>query len=125
MNKIVKFGISIVIIISIALLSSCGAKSSNDIVIIVDGGGQNASFNSTVSMIYDKYANPYPYKTLQTLADEWNSSHSGYEIKIASSSINNDRETMVPALNQGTVLIFCIIYLQQYQKICLKAGLLI
>jgi ABC-type glycerol-3-phosphate transport system substrate-binding protein len=102
MKKFTKLICSIVIVISITMFASCTSNSSNDIVIIVDGGGQNASFNSTVSMIYDEYANPYPYKTLQTLADEWNSSHSGYKISIASSSINNDRETMVPALNQGT-----------------------
>ena len=32
--------------------------------IVVDGGGANAVFNSTKSMMYDKYANPYPYNTL-------------------------------------------------------------
>jgi len=102
MKKLSQLIISIVIVISITLMASCNTNSSNDIEIIVDGGGQNASFNSTLSMIYDEYANPYPYNTLQKLADEWNSSHSGYKITIASSSINNDRETMVPALNQGT-----------------------
>lgn len=64
--------------------------------------GANAHFNSTPSMEYDKYANPYPYNTLEKLAKEWNEQNTGYEIVIARSSLNNDRETMVPALNQGT-----------------------
>ncbi len=99
------------------LLTACGPKGTlagqggskgtgegnkNAIEIVVDGGGANAAFNSTVSMDYDKYANPYPYNTLEVLANEWNKEHPGYKIKIASSSMNNDRETMVPALNQGT-----------------------
>lgn len=70
--------------------------------IVVDGGGANAVFNSTKSMMYDKYANPYPYNTLEKLGEEWSKLNPGYKIKVASSSMNNDRETMVPALNQGT-----------------------
>jgi len=89
--------------IFVFLLISCGPKEPlNTIEIVVDGGGANISFNSTLSMTYDKYANPYPYNTLEVLANEWNANHQGYKITIASSSINNDRETMVPALNQGT-----------------------
>ena len=72
--------------------------------LVIDGGGQNATFNSTSSMIYDPYANPYPYNTLEVLAEEWNEAHkeSEFYFSVAKTSINNDRETMVPALNQGT-----------------------
>lgn len=85
--------------------AACGEKEplpGQTVQIYVDGGGANAHFNSTPSMEYDKYANPYPYNTLEKLAKEWNEQNTGYEIVIARSSLNNDRETMVPALNQGT-----------------------
>ena len=38
----------------------------------IDAGGQNAQYNSTLSLDYDKYLNPYPYNTLETLVDKWN-----------------------------------------------------
>lgn len=71
----------------------------------IDGGGQNVAYNTTSSLIYDKYTNPYPYNTLERLVEEWNKAHAaeyGYYFDVASSSINNDRETMVPMLNGGT-----------------------
>ena len=73
--------------------------------LVIDGGSQNAAYNSTVSLEYDKYSNPYPYNTLEKLAEEWNAAHAseyGYYFSVASSSINNDRETMLPMLAQGT-----------------------
>lgn len=104
MRKIAVF----VCIFCFALLSfgfGCNKDNGNTgnvVEIVVDGGGQNAMFNSTKSMVYDKYANPYPYNTLEKLGEEWSKLNPGYKIKVASSSMNNDRETMVPALNQGT-----------------------
>lgn len=73
--------------------------------LVIDGGGQNAAYNTTSSLIYDKYTNPYPYNTLERLVEEWNKQHAaeyGYYFDVATSSINNDRETMVPMLNNGT-----------------------
>lgn len=73
--------------------------------LVIDAGGQNAAYNTTSSLIYDKYTNPYPYNTLERLVEEWNKAHAaeyGYYFAVASSSINNDRETMVPMLNNGT-----------------------
>ena len=32
--------------------------------LVIDGGGQNAAYNTTSSLIYDKYTNPYPYNKL-------------------------------------------------------------
>lgn len=73
--------------------------------LVIDGGGQNAAYNTTSSLIYDKYTNPYPYNTLEALVEEWNKENAekyGYYFTVATSSINNDRETMVPMLNNGT-----------------------
>lgn len=98
----------VILMTSILTMAACGDQTGTDykdrVELVIDGGGQNANFNSSNSMIYDPYANPYPYNTLETLAKEWNDAHpdSGYYFTIAKSSINNDRETMVPALNQGT-----------------------
>lgn len=103
MKKIVYCALAAVMATSIcAAFAGCGSGTGNAVEIVVDGGGQNAHFNSSKSMVYDKYANPYPYNTLEKMADEWNKQNPGYKIKIASSSINNDRETMAPALNQKT-----------------------
>ena len=68
--------------------AACGEKEplpGQTVQIYVDGGGANAHFNSTPSMEYDKYANPYPYNTLEKLAKEWNEQNTGYEIVIARS----------------------------------------
>ncbi len=73
--------------------------------LVIDGGGQNAAYNTTNSLEYDKYTNPYPYNTLERLAEEWNRAHTndtGFYFSIAKSSINNDRETMLPMLQMGT-----------------------
>lgn len=73
--------------------------------LVIDGGGQNAAYNTTPSLIYDKYTNPYPYNTLEELVEEWNKANAaqyGYYFEVATTSINNDRETMVPMLNNGT-----------------------
>ena len=111
MKRIFSTAIGVAILISSMLTrAACGDGGKKDIdltgrtELVIDGGGQNANFNSSSSMIYDPYANPYPYNTLETLADEWNAEHpeSAYYFTVAESSINNDRETMVPALNQGT-----------------------
>ena len=71
----------------------------------IDGGGQDLGYNTTASMIYDKYTNPHPYNTLERLVEDWNKANAskfGYYFTVASSSINNDRETMLPMLNAGT-----------------------
>lgn len=73
--------------------------------LIIDGGGQNAAYNTTESLIYDKYTNPYPYNTLEKLAEEWNRAHTeetGFYFTVAKSSIDNNRETMLPMLQKGT-----------------------
>lgn len=73
--------------------------------LLIEGGGQDLSYCSTESLVYDKYTNPYPYNTLEKLANEWNERNAekyGYYFKIAQNSINNDRETLVPMLNNGT-----------------------
>ena len=71
----------------------------------IDGGGQDLGYHTTASMIYDKYTNPHPYNTLERLVEDWNKANAakfGYYFTVASSSINNDRETMLPMLNAET-----------------------
>ena len=86
MKKPVFCALAALIAASVCVASAgCGGKNGSVVEITVDGGGQNAHFNSTKSMIYDKYANPYPYNTLEKIAEEWNKENKGYKIKIASS----------------------------------------
>ncbi len=104
MKKLMVCALAVFMSVSVCALSAgCNGGgpggSQKTVEIVVDGGGQNAHFNSTKSMTYDKYANPYPYNTLEKIGEEWSKANPGYKIKIASASINNDRETMVPALN--------------------------
>lgn len=76
-------------------LSACGGNDG--IVIYVDGGGANGNFNTTASM--DKTPeNPYPYNTLETLANEYMADHPGVTIIINKQSLNSDRETIVSLL---------------------------
>lgn len=68
----------------------------------IDGGSQNAQYNTTTSMDYDPVLNPYPYNTLETLVKEWNEKNAenyGYYFVVADNSINMDRETMAPMLS--------------------------
>lgn len=67
----------------------------------IDGGSQNNAYNTTSSLIYDKYSNPYPYNTLEALVEEWNEANAhdyGYYFTVANTSMNNNREEMVPLL---------------------------
>ena len=71
----------------------------------IDAGGQNTTYNTTESLEYDALTNPYPYNTLESLVEDWNKSNAetyGYYFEVAATSINNDRETMLPMLNNGT-----------------------
>ena len=71
----------------------------------IDAGGQNATYNTTESLEYNALTNPYPYNTLESLVEKWNQANAetyGYYFEVAATSINNDRETMVPMLNNGT-----------------------
>lgn len=73
--------------------------------LMIDGGGQDMGYNTTASLRYDKYANPHPYNTLEALVEDWNKENAmncGYYFSVASASINNDRETMLPMLNNAT-----------------------
>ncbi len=71
----------------------------------IDAGGQNMTYNTTDSLEYNPLTNPYPYNTLEKLVEDWNKANAdtyGYYFEVAATSINNDRETMVPMLNNGT-----------------------
>lgn len=126
MNRLFKkFGLALAVVLFSAALGGCtiadsGRDEDKDVGSIdppeedyskfaeeltIEGGGQNTAYNSTESLIYDKYSNPYPYNALEKLVAEWNEAHAkqyGYYFTVAKSAINNDRETMVPMLNQGT-----------------------
>ena len=49
-----------------------GQTYDNLVKLTIDAGGQNAQYNTTASMDYDKFLNPYPYNTLEKLVDAWN-----------------------------------------------------
>lgn len=93
-------------------LFACPAPGPDDsedysdlVKLTIDAGGQNAQYNTTSSMEYDKYLNPYPYNTLEKLVSEWNKQNAreyGYYFVVADNSINMDRETMAPMLSNGS-----------------------
>ena len=97
MKKLVALFLAIFLIGSTAAVVGCGGSK---ITIYVDGGGQQGAYNSTASMQYDPVANPYPYNTLEQLADQYNESHPDVEIVINRTSLNNDREKLVSQLTQ-------------------------
>lgn len=83
MKKPVFCALAALIAASVCVASAgCGGKNGSVVEITVDGGGQNAHFNSTKSMIYDKYANPYPYNTLEKIAEEWNKENKGKKSRL-------------------------------------------
>lgn len=100
--------------VCISMIASClvachngneGNKYDNLVKLTIDAGGQNAQYNTTSSMDYDKFLNPYPYNTLETLVDAWNEANAekyGYYFVVADNSINMDRETMAPMLSNGS-----------------------
>ncbi|MBQ7326495.1 MAG: carbohydrate ABC transporter substrate-binding protein [Clostridia bacterium] len=80
-------------------------KYENLVKLTIDAGGQNAQYNTTSSLEYDKFLNPYPYNTLETLVNAWNDANAekyGYYFVVADNSINMDRETMAPMLSNGS-----------------------
>ena len=80
-------------------------KYENLVKLTIDAGGQNAQYNTTSSLEYDKFLNPYPYNTLETLVNAWNDANAekyGYYFVVANNSINMDRETMAPMLSNGS-----------------------
>ena len=70
-------------------------------VIVVDGGGDIANFNTTASMKQSS-ANPYPYNTLETLCKEWEQLHPGWTVKVNKTSSQGDRSVILPQLQTHT-----------------------
>lgn len=111
-KKIARFALLAVCVSMVAsCLFSCVIIDDDDkkyeglVKLTIDAGGQNAQYNTTSSMEYDKYLNPYPYNTLETLVDAWNEANAekyGYYFVVADNSINMDRETMAPMLSNGS-----------------------
>lgn len=104
----------ITLVMCVSLIASClfgcpapveGPSYDHLTKLTIDAGGQNAQYNSTTSMDYDKFLNPYPYNTLEVLVDAWNEANAekyGYYFEVAETSINMDRETMAPMLSNGS-----------------------
>ncbi len=69
--------------------------------ITVDGGGQWANYNSTASM-EESVTNPYPYNTLETLAEEYMDLHPNVTIEIAKTSYNGSRDSILPMLSTSS-----------------------
>ncbi len=122
--KMMKKGIALVmaLCVSMGMFAGCvvagnGGNSGSDLESVqkgdytqytkltIDAGGQNTTYNTTDSLEYNPLTNPYPYNTLEKLVENWNKSNAatyGYYFEVAATSINNDRETMLPMLNNGT-----------------------
>ena len=104
----------LVLVMCVSTIASClfaCTKPDEDdrykdlVKLTIDAGGQNAQYNTTSSMEYDPFLNPYPYNTLEKLVDEWNAANAekyGYYFAVADNSINMDRETMAPMLSNGS-----------------------
>ena len=111
-KKIVRFALlAVCISMIVSCLVACpqppeqGNKYDHLVKLTIDAGGQNAQYNSTSSMDYDPFLNPYPYNTLEKLVDAWNEANAekyGYYFAVADNSINMDRETMAPMLSNGS-----------------------
>lgn len=90
--------ILIMILLGALSLTGCGKKSSDGIVIYVDGGGANGNFNTTASMEKTP-ENPNPYNTLEVLANEYMELNPDVKIVINKNSLNSDRESIVSLLS--------------------------
>ncbi len=69
--------------------------------ITVDGGGQWANYNTTASM-EEGVTNPYPYNTLETLADEYMKLYPNVKIEILKTSYNGSRDSILPMLSTAS-----------------------
>lgn len=107
MKKTSRFSL-LLLTVGVPFIVGCGggtATTSGSVyngpkkVIVIDGGGDVGNFNTTASMTQSE-ANPYPYNTLETLCNEWMTTHPEYTVKINKTSMNGDRGVLVPLLNQ-------------------------
>jgi ABC-type glycerol-3-phosphate transport system substrate-binding protein len=80
------------------ILIGCSNKKNDGIVIYVDGGGGNGNFNTTASLEKTP-ENPYPYNTLESLANKYMKIHPDVKIVINKNSLNGDRESIVSLLS--------------------------
>ena len=95
------WSICLIVVMSISLslgFFGCGANGGK-ITIVVDGGGAFAGYNSSISMEVSE-ANPYPYNTLEVLAQEYMEQHSNINIEINRASFDGARDSLVPLLTQ-------------------------
>lgn len=76
----------------------CVGCEEGKIELYFDGGGDGGVFNSTPSMEVSS-ANPYPYNTLEVLAQEWNAKNDKFEIVINKQSLQCNRTAIVPLLS--------------------------
>lgn len=84
----------------------CGGGKTPDLdgptgVIVIDGGGDIANFNTTASMKKSS-ANPYPYNTLEVLCKEWEELHPGWKVTVNKTSSQGDRSVILPQLQTHT-----------------------
>jgi len=85
---------------AIMLLSACGDGSDGRIILEFDGGGGSGDYNSTISMVQSS-ANPYPYNTLEKLAEEWNKSNDKFKVVINKNSLRGMRSAVTSLLEAG------------------------
>lgn len=87
--------LSLTLVFQVAPNAPKAAKKQ--VTIVVDGGGDNVSFNTTKSMVKSD-ANPYPYNELRKLADKWEKLHPEAKIEISATAKTNDRTILAPLL---------------------------
>ncbi len=98
-------------ILGVTCFTGCGNKNGNTIgkgdlsiddsfvcTVTVDGGGQWANFNTTSSM-EETETNPYPYNTLEKLAEEYMAIHKNVKIELLTTSYNGARDQILPMLS--------------------------
>ncbi len=97
-KKIKVLSIALAVLLCAGLLSACGKPPEDEkIVINLDGGGDTANFNSSLSMVPSE-TNPFPYNTLEKLIEEWEAKNPKYDVKLRRTSYGGDRNTLLPLL---------------------------
>ena len=99
MKKIISVIAVVVMAASVFSVASC--KKGGKIKLYFDGGGGSGNYNSTLSMTQSA-ANPYPYNTLEKLAEEWNKGNDKFEVVINRNSLNGMRSAITGLLSAGT-----------------------
>lgn len=101
MKKIISSVIAVIVFLCAACCFVACEENNGKIKLYFDGGGGSGNYNSTLSMTQSS-ANPYPYNTLEKLAEEWNRTNDKFEVVINRNSLNGMRSAITALLDAGT-----------------------